>query len=205
MSGSHVVAGFLPTTNGLHFSNSFPPGPTVKLGPLDPRWVGIGDASSGLCGGMSWYTREQFDAKKPIPADTTPPANGSPLFQAIVRRQVLSLDWMKVPLRFYALSAWRRPKPGERAVDRDWSKITGFLDGDKMRIIGLIRQSSWNPFGLTQNHQVLAYGYSDDGTTRKLRIYDPNHPNDDTVTLEITDAGLKQSTGEQLLDLFDAG
>ena len=65
-----------------------------------------------------------------------------------------------------------------------------------MRILGLIRQSSWNPFGLTQNHQVLAYGYSDDGTTRKLRIYDPNHPNDDTVTLEITDAGLKQSTGE---------
>ena len=118
---------------------------------------------------------------------------------------MLSLDWLKVPVRFYALSAWGSPKAGNRAVDRDWSKITGFLDGDKMRILGLIRQSSWNPFGLTENHQVLAYGYSDDGTTRKLRIYDPNHPNDDTVTLEITDAGLKQSTGEPLLDLFDAG
>ena len=205
MSGSHVVADFLPTTNGLHFANSFPSGPTVKLGPLDPRWVGIGDASSGLCGGMSWYTREQFEAKKPIAADTAPPANGSALFQAIVRRQVISLDWLKVPLRFYSLSAWGRPKPGKRAVDRDWSKITGFLDGDKMRIIGLIRQSSWNPFGLTQNHQVLAYGYSDDGVTRKLRIYDPNHPDRDDVVLEITDSGLKQSTGEALLDVFDAG
>ena len=205
MSGSHVVAGFLPTTNGLHFSNSFPSGPTVKLGPLDPRWVGIGDASAGLCGGMSWYTREQFEAKQPIPADTAPPANGSTLFQAIVRRQVLSLDWLRVPVRFYALSAWGSPKAGNRAVDRDWSKITGFLDGDKMRILGLIRQSSWNPFGLTQNHQVLAYGYSDDGVTRTLRIYDPNHPDMDDVVLEITDAGLKQSTGETLLDLFDAG
>ena len=104
MSGTHVVAGFLPTTNGLHFSNSFPSGPTVKLGPLDPRWVGM-DASAGLCGGMSRRIREQFEAKQPIPADTAPPANGSTLFQAIVRRQVLSLDWLRVPVRFYALSA----------------------------------------------------------------------------------------------------
>jgi hypothetical protein len=205
MSSSHVVANFLPSTSGLHFQNNFPSGPTVKLGPLDPRWVGIGDAKSGLCGGMSWYTRERYVDKKPIPPDTVPPANGSELFQAIVRRQVLSLDWLKVPLRFYALSAWNRPKAGNRAVDRDWSKITGFLDKDQMRIVGLIRQQSWNPFGLTQNHQVLAYGYSDDGATRRLRIYDPNHPNNDTIELVITDAGLSQTTGEKLLDLFDAG
>ncbi len=52
---------------------------------------------------------------------------------------------------------------------------------------------------------VLAYGYSDDGATRRLRIYDPNHPDDDTVDLVISDAGLSQTTGEILIDLFDEG
>ena len=62
---------------------------------------------------MSWYTREQFEAKKPIAADTAPPANGSTLFQAIVRRQVISLDWLKVPLRFYSLSAFGPAAAGQ--------------------------------------------------------------------------------------------
>ena len=84
----------------LHFPNRFPSGPTVQVGPLDPRWVGVGDASSGLCGGMSWYVRERFEAGKPVAARNEPPTNGSPLFRAIVRRQVLSLDWFRVPLRF---------------------------------------------------------------------------------------------------------
>ena len=53
MPSSNAVPGFLPSTNGFHFANHFPPGPTLKLGVLDPRWVGIGDAAAGLCGGMA--------------------------------------------------------------------------------------------------------------------------------------------------------
>src|SRR4051794_3831824 len=90
-----AVAGFVPSVHGLHFANRFPAGPTVKLGVLDPRWVGVGDATAGLCGGMSWLVRERFEAGQPIPGDTTAPANGSPLFQSIVRRQVQSLDWLR--------------------------------------------------------------------------------------------------------------
>src|SRR5260221_2500215 len=72
------IAGFLPSTHGLHFANHFAPGPTVRLGPLDPRWIGIGDASAGLCGGMAWYVRERFEGGQPIPSDTHEPANDSP-------------------------------------------------------------------------------------------------------------------------------
>jgi hypothetical protein len=202
---ANAVAGFQPSTSGLHFSNSFPPGPTVKLGPLDPRWVGVGDASSGLCGGMSWYVRDSFAKKRAIPPDTSPPANGSPLFKAIVRNQVQSLYWLSVPLRFYWLSAFVGGKPGRRAVDHDWAKITSTIDAGNLPIIGLIRKSSWNPFKLTSNHQVLGYAYDDDGTTRHLKVYDPNHPNGDNVVITIAAPGLTQSTGEDVLDVFNAG
>ena len=201
---ANAVAGFLPSTGGLHFANNYPPGPTVKLGFIDPRWVGIGDASSGLCGGMSMYVRDAFAAKRPIPPDTSAPANGSPLFKAIVRNQVQSLYWLSVPLRFYWLSAFVGGAPGRRAVDHEWQKITDAIDAGKLPIIGLIRKSSWNPFKLTSNHQVLAFAYDDDGTTRHLKLYDPNHPNDDTVSITVDVAGLRQSTGEDLLDLFKA-
>ena len=62
MTESNAVAGFLPSTNGLHFANRWEPGPTIRFGLLDPRLVGIGDARSGLCGGMSWFVRERFGA-----------------------------------------------------------------------------------------------------------------------------------------------
>jgi hypothetical protein len=202
---ANAVAGFLPSTWGLHFSNSFPPGPTVKLGFIDPRWVGVGDASAGLCGGMAWYVRDTFTKKRAVPPDTTPPANGSPLFKAIVRNQVESLYWLSVPLRFYWLSAWVAGKPGRRAIDREWDKIKGTIDSGKLPIVGIIRKASWNPFALTSNHQVLAYAYDDDGTTRHLKIYDPNHPNADDVVLTIGPMSLTQSTGETVIDLFNAG
>ena len=102
---SNAVPGFLPSTHGLRFANRFPPGPTLRLGPIDPRWIGIGDASAGLCGGMSWFVRERFEAGLPVPVDAEAPANGSPLFRALVRRQVLSLDWMRTPLRFWWMGA----------------------------------------------------------------------------------------------------
>ena len=105
MTESNAVAGFLPSTNGLHFANRWEPGPTIRFGLLDPRLVGVGDAKAGLCGGMSWFVRERFGAGQPIPADVTAPANGSPLFRAIVRRQILSLDLHAHPA---ALLARRR-------------------------------------------------------------------------------------------------
>ncbi len=89
MVESNAVPGFLPSTHGLHFANRFPPGPTVRFGPIDPRWFGVGDASAGLCGGMAWYVRERFDAGLPVSTATDAPPSGSVLFTTLVRRQVM--------------------------------------------------------------------------------------------------------------------
>ena len=42
MTREHHSARFVPTTHGLHFANRWAPGPTVRLGFVDPRVVGVG-------------------------------------------------------------------------------------------------------------------------------------------------------------------
>jgi hypothetical protein len=212
-----AVPGFLPSANGLQFANRFPSGPTAMFGPIDPRWFGIGDASAGLCGGMSWYVRERFEGGMPIPVDTDPPVNGSPLFQALVRRQVQSLDWLRLPLRFYDLSAFRprfatwlsglRPPLGELVRDREWPRVRAEIDAGRLATLGLVRAASANPLALTANHQVLAYGYRVEPSSVAVRVYDPNWPDrDDVEERMILDQGaaprFESSTGEPLLGFF---
>ena len=174
MVESNAVPGFLPSANGLHFANSFPSGPDLHIGP-----IGIGDAARGLCGGMSWYVRERFEAGQPIPPDTVAPANGSELFQALVRRQVLSLDWLRVPLRFWRMAALGPERAMRRTRDTEWPSIRAEIDAGRLAMVGLVRQTGWNPLKLTNNHQVLAFAYEVDGDAVTFRLYDPNWPGRD--------------------------
>ena len=226
--GTNAVPGFRPSVHGLRFANAFPPGPTLTFAGLDPRRVGFGDASAGLCGGMALTARDLWEAGVPAPVDANPPANGSPRFRALVRRQVESLDWFRVPLRYLDLQAFRPDPPGGLAallrrepprVDallREWPRIRDEIDGGHPSVVGLIRATGSSPWALSRNHQVLAYGYEETPEAITLRVYDPNHPGRDDVTLEIgvatgPDAAtrpwreritLHQSTGEPLLGFF---
>lgn len=204
MPDSNAVPGFLPSVHGLHFSNRFGPGPTVRLGFIDPRWVGVGNADAGLCGGMSWFVRERFEAGHAVPADTSAPENDSPLFRAIVRRQVMSLDWMRGPLRFWLSAGTSPERLRRRTLDVEWPKIRTAIDAGRLPMVGLIRHHGWNPFHLTRDHQVLAYGYetaSPDGPTT-IRLYDPNWPNRDDVSITLLSGGFMQSTGEPLFGVI---
>jgi hypothetical protein len=207
----HVIDGFLPSRHGFHFANAWPHGPTVKIGPVDPRWIGIGDAADGLCGGMVYTAADLFIAGVPVPPDREPFPNGSPRFRAIVRRQVESLYWLTVPLRYWLRSALGGSFGGDRAkatLDREWPKAKAELDAGRVALIGLIRVASANPGALTRNHQVMAYGYAEDGRGVTLDLYDPNWPDRDDVTITIhldpalRPTGLSQSTGEPLLGWF---
>lgn len=219
--GVKVVAGFLPTVYGLRFPNSFPPGPTVRFGPFDTRFLGFGDAAAGLCGGMALTARDLFEARIPAPPDTTPPANGSPRFDALVRRQVESLDWFRVPLRYLNLQAFRGDPPTGiaaslgreparvNAVLREWPVIRAELDSGHPSVVGLLRSADNSPTALVNNHQVLAYGYEETPARILIHVYDPNHPGVDTVTLQVDvlpmpnrawrdRISMRQSTGEPM-------
>ena len=200
MTASKAVPGFLPSVHGLHFANRYAPGPTVRFGFIDPRWIGVGDAASGLCGGMSWLVREQFAAGRPIAQDRVAPDNGSPLFRSIVRRQILSLDWLRGPMRFWWMGLRGRDAALRRTRDAELPRIRATIDAGRLAMVGLVRHDGWNPWHLTDSHQVLAYGYTaeDPAGPTTLRLYDPNWPDRDDVTITLDAAGLQQSTGEPL-------
>ncbi len=202
MVDKHAVPGFLPSTNGLGFANRFPPGPTLRLGPIDPSRIGIGNAATGLCGGMSWYVRERFEAGAPIPPATSAPLNGTPLFNALVRRQVLSLDWLRVPLRFWRMSRQRPADAAHRSMATEWPRIRADIDAGRLAMVGLVRQTSLNPLLLTQGHQVLAHAYVIDGDVVTLHVYDPNWPARDDVRITGSAIGWRQSTGEPLVGIL---
>lgn len=202
MGASNAVAGFLPSTHGLHFANRFPPGPTVRLGPLDPRWIGVGDAANGLCGGMAWFVREQFEASLPIPPDTQAPANGSPLFQVLVGRQVKSLEWLRTPMGFWWIGAFGPDRTARRARETEWPRSRATIDTGRVAMLGLVRHQGLDPRNLSRSHQVVAYGYATEGETVKLRIYDPNWPDRDDVVVVIEPNLIRQSTGEPLFGVL---
>jgi hypothetical protein len=228
----HAVPGFLPSVHGLHFANAFPPGPTFRLGPFDSRLVGVGDASAGLCGGMALSARDLWAAGVAAPSETEPPANGSRRFNALVRRQVQSLDWLRVPVWYAVLALAHAEVPASRpdprgtlgrvpvrvpTVEREWPRVRAELNAGRPCLVELIRAGGISPAALARNHQVLAWAYeeaaADDAIHVRLRVYDPNHPGSDDVALEIAvdrderrppaaRIVLRQTTGEPLLGFF---
>ena len=202
---SKAIPEFLPSVQGLHFANRWPHGPTVTFGPLDPRWVGVGDASNGLCGGMSWYVRDRYMSGRAVPAATEPPANGSPLFRTIVRLQVQSLELLRTPLHFWWVGALGPGGAADRSRDVEIPRILADIDAGRLAMVGLVRATGWNPLKLTGNHQVAAWGYEIDGETVTLRLYEPNWPDRDDVTVTIEGGHLRQSTGEVLAGVIRLG
>lgn len=208
---TNAVLDFKPSRHGLHFLNSFASGRVQRL-------FGVGGATMGLCGGMSFVVRDLFDQRIDPPPDTTAPVRGTPYYRSLFRRQLESFDWLRLPLRFWTLIAlhrdpatwWsrllrRRPR-GQHSIDREWPRIRAEIDAGRLAQVGVIRDLSANPFNLTRNHQVLAYGYRVEPGGVTIRIYEPNWPDRDDVELRADLSGgtprLSQSTGESLHALF---
>jgi hypothetical protein len=215
------VPEFLPSTRGLHFANGFPHERTVRLG-AGPVGIRVGDAADGLCGGMAFATRDLFEIGALPPDDRACPPAGSARFQYLVDRQIDSFDLGRVPLRFFDLMAFHpeaptwwsrllgRRRPTRVMVEDEWPRIRADIDRGHLSAIGLVRIHSLDPRRLGQNHQVLCYGYSVDDRRLVLAIYDPNHPDDDSVEIRLTlddsrtAASVVYTSGEPLVCFFRA-
>lgn len=204
---SATVPGFLPSRRGFHFANHWPPTPAWWWG-VAVVHVGFGNVGNGLCGGMVFATRDRFERGEPPPPDTAPPPAGTPLFREIVRRQIDTFDrGVVVPWRF-----WRASNASDRwrlrhTIREAWPAIRAEIDAGRLTMVGLVREPRLNPLRVGMGHQVLAYGYESSPDAVTIRIYDPNHPDHDTVTVRLEkDPGgeirLSQSTGEPLRGLL---
>lgn len=192
-----AVPGFLPSTAGFHFANRWPSGPAIVLGARIPGpvpielEVRIGDAANGLCGGMALATLDRWAAGIAPPPDHVAPAAGSALFRAIVRRQVDSLELGRAVARFYLASAATPKMRAAETVREAWPSVRRSIDAGVPVAVGLVHVASADPRALVANHQVVVHGYELDPAAGHvdLSIYDPNHPDDDTIRLGITVAG----------------
>lgn len=195
---TRAVPGFLPSTSALAFANAFPKVPVRHIGIPGVVSVPIGDASNGLCGGMAFAARDYFEAGRKPPGNTKPPASGA-LFDYLVDRLFDSFDLPFGPARYLELmspllpdgeTVWSRLglAPRGRAwrmVKQEWPAIRAQIDAGHPCPLGLVRVKSSDPFELKRNHQVVAYGYELGAANLELRLYDPNHPKDDGVTLSL--------------------
>lgn len=177
------VPGFLPSTHGFRFTNSFPVNTahvSVRVGNVD---MAIGDAANGLCGGMVYAVRDYFHAGMPIPSHKAGPVSGV-LYDYLVSRLYDSFDGL----------GWteylRLMSPGCGAGERARTAYFTALHSIETNIrngapspIGLVQVNTDDPLQVGNNHQVLVYGFERNGRRVRLRIYDPNHPGRDDITL----------------------
>jgi len=188
------VAGFLPSRQGLGFTNAWPSQPDLVVGLPGLGGVPVGDAANGLCGGMVFTVLDLFTAGVGPPAGPRP-TFGSPLFTHLVRRLFDSFDLPSGVLRYYAWMVLpdgdRRHRLGTvrgvgwRTVVREWPLIRADVDAGRPCPIGVVTVRSPRPGQLGRNHQLLVYGYRVDGDRVTLRVYDPNTdpPVGDDVTV----------------------
>ena len=200
------VPGFAPSSHGFHFANSWPSVPAFWIGSGYVR-LGIGNAAKGFCGGMSQAVRDRFERGEAPPPDRSTPAPATALFDEIARRQLDSFDrFVVVPWRFLWMALQPEDARWNATASEAWPAIRAEIDAGRLAMIGLVRAAGLDPLRGELGHQVAGYRYDEAAAAVRIGIYDPNHPDDDTIELvmERYDDRLKfsQTTGEPLVGLL---
>ena len=183
----HASLPLIPSEHGFRFVNHFTASPL----PMLEKTLGFKLDAFGLCGGMSFATADLFLASRPRPEAVAPPPSGSPLYDYIYGRQVDSLGGLAIQGARFAL--WMDLPTGtiagtnKRSYD-ELAAARAALDAGQPVVLGLVyvgaedRKPAWN------NHQVLAFAYQSTGAGElSFRIYDPNYPGRDDVTIRATE------------------
>ena len=151
----------------------------------------VGNASWGLCGGMSFASRDYFEAHRPSPIQSVNPrGEGDPLFDYIVQRLGQSLnvgdaaDFVKYADPLY-------PDTDDVTGDgRDWVMahtswpgIRTIIDSGHPCPIGIV--IGHLPAVTDLGHQVCVYAYQLQGQHLTLWVYDPNTPGGDDITISL--------------------
>jgi hypothetical protein len=177
---------FLPSRNGFAFNNAWPSEPDVTR-PTPFGQIHIGNADTGLCGGMVFAALDYWHGRITPPAAR--PAPSEPLFQYLVQRLVASWNlptgaaqyyqWMNLPdgnTGFDVAGQHIVTEHGlaSRTIQAQWPQITADLDRGIPAALGVVTVASASPADLGLNHQVLAYGYEASPSQVTVQVYDPN-------------------------------
>ncbi len=180
---------FLPSTHGLHFSNYWPPGTPDIILQTPIGNVPIGDANNGLCGGFCFTARDLFDAGWQPPPDITAPGTGSAVLTYLTWRLLGSWNiptgvltyyyWANTPDHDTFFGA--RHGVARMTIEDQIPQVTASIDQGTPCTLGLVTVHTADPTQLGHCHQVLAYGYEWQDAYFRVRVYDPNSPDNDGV------------------------
>jgi hypothetical protein len=171
-----LMSSFLPSKHGFPFPNCWPVGMPVLELPTPFGRIPVGSAGAGVCGGMVFAAIDLFSYRLPVPTEPTPI-----VFRYLVHRLFDSWNLPFGGLRYYTWQA--RSKLTRLTIEEEWPKVRAVLDSGHPAPLGIVYVRSRDPREIWRNHQVLAYGYDMNGEAVSLRVYDPNYPGDDELTL----------------------
>ncbi|MCC6285298.1 MAG: hypothetical protein IT439_08365 [Phycisphaerales bacterium] len=149
-----------------------------------------GSGAYGLCGGMSLAAADYYIADAKTPDMRTPPGPGTAWHAYLWVRQARSLGFMGYRgIRFMQWMAMSDSGAGGIRA-HTFAALAGArqkLERDGVLPLGLVYRT-WREGAMPwQNHQVLAYGWTETAEGHvEIRIYDPNFPGRDDVILRLT-------------------
>jgi hypothetical protein len=186
------VAGFTPSTRGPLFANGpWPPGTALQLSIPGLPAIPINATQMGLCGGMSFLTRDIFESGTPqlrgrIAADIP-----APLAQLVLRRLIDSFGGAGTVAKWLQFT---RTPDHDTALGgtgvfgltvAECQAIMADVDAGQLSPIGVVLTQSLLPWAVFDNHVDLVWGYDLDGSQLTLRTYDCNFPGEDTITISL--------------------
>jgi hypothetical protein len=185
---------FLPSTHGLRYGNRWPSGTALVRLP-EPFGITLGDANSGMCGGMALAAADLYRAGRLPAATTTPPAAGTPAFNYLRDRLITSWD---IPWGVATFASWSMtpddsffgiPGVGRRTLRDQLPKVRAAIDAGGLVLLGLVTVHTFNLGEIGRNHTVLGYRHQTGPGSTSIAVYDPNSPGRDDVGITIdTDA-----------------
>jgi|GEM_PF-3491002 len=155
---------FNPSLHGFHFRNDF-----------ITNVAGI--QFGGLCGGLSLGAFNYYRNNMPIPThrqspndfgtpDALPPVGGR------LRNYILDMQIKSFFSAFPFFTIGATPASSFAGSLIEFDLIKQRIDRGQFVLLGLRGVGD-----LLKGHQTLVYGYEDSGATKRLFMYDSNHPN----------------------------
>lgn len=175
------MTNFRPSRHGFRFGNRFDAplfGPALRAAGLPATW--------GLCGGMVRVAWAAFCEGQALPKQDAPPAPGHPLYRRLFRRQIATFGPPPHFPEVWRFLKWTRCSDAAlaRRTRPELEKARQHLAEGRPVPLGLVYVRS--VARLWENHQVLAYAPAPPEAGEGpggLRIYDPNEPGRDDITL----------------------
>jgi hypothetical protein len=164
-------ADFEPARDGFHYVIAKLPGfGTIETG--------------GRCGGMAYAALDYwFNGRLPIPAAQALPADGTIMADYVYRRL---FDTYQVPSAINFIT-WTLAGDGEnffhKGVTRwtkegEFPKLRAMIDQGKPQVLGLVKVTDLRQIG--EDHQLVGYGYEDDGKGNLTAyVWDNRYPDEE--------------------------